>query len=106
MAEFNITAHSERGEEHFTCTGDNTELYLHADQYAEVNHIFHRYDSVERALGAFLFRNVLGEVEFDEAANYMIDSAEYLVVFRPTPTEGDFEQYLHHMSQDLDDGIE
>jgi len=53
MAEFNITAHSERGEEHFTCTGDNTELYLHADQYAEVNHIFHRYDSVERALGAF-----------------------------------------------------
>ena len=105
-ASFNIRAQSERGEEQFTCTGENTELYLHADQYEEVNHIFHRYDSTERALGAFLFRHILGEEEFDTVAQYMIQSAEYMVVFRPTPTDGDFDQYLHHMSQDLDGGIE
>lgn len=105
-ASFNIRAQSERGEEVFVCTGDNTELYLHADQYQELDHVFHRYDSVERALGAFLFKSVLGDEEFDTVAQYMIESAEYMVVFRPTPTESDFDQYLHHMSQDLDGGIE
>ena len=104
-ASFNIRAQSERGDEQFTCTGDNTELYLHTDQYAEVDNIFHRFDVNDRAIGAFLFRQVLGDEEFDTVAQYMIQSAEYMVVFRPTPTETDFDQYLHHMSQDLDGGI-
>jgi hypothetical protein len=103
---FNIRAYSERGEENFTCTGDNTELYLHGEQYEEVNHIFHRYDTTERALGAFLFRSVLGDEEFDQAAKFMIESAEYVVIYRPVPTDGDFDQYLHHMSQDLDGGLD
>ena len=105
-ASFNIRAQSERGQEVFTCTGDNTELYLHGDQYEELNHIFHRYDQTERALGAFLFKSVLGEEEFDTVAQYMIQSASYPVMFRPVPTDSDFDQYLHHMSQDLDGGIE
>lgn len=105
-ASFNIRAKSERGEEFFVCTGDNTELYLHGDLYEEINHIFHRYDTTERVLGAFVFRDILGADEFDTIAQYMIQSAEYMVVYRPTPTESDFDQYLHHMSQDLDGGLD
>ena len=105
-ASFNIRAQSERGEEVFTCTGDNTELYLHATQYEEVNHIFHRFDPENRAIGAFLFRNVLGAEEFDSVAQYMWQSQSYPVTFKPVPTEPDFEQYLHHMSQDLDGGLD
>jgi len=101
-ASFNIRAQSERGEEFFVCTGDNTELYLHADQYAEVDHIFHRYDAVNRAIGAFVFRNILGQEEFDTVAEYMIQSAEYPVSYRPIPTDADFDQYLHHVSKDID----
>lgn len=100
-ASFNIRAQSERGEEYFTCTGDNTELYLHADQYAEVDHIFHRYGPTARHIGAFVFRNILGQEEFDTVAEYMIQSAEYMVTYRPTPTDADFDQYLHYVSQDI-----
>jgi len=105
-ASFYINAQSERGPERFKCTGDNTELYLHADQYEEINHIFHRYDSVERTLGCFVFRDVLGVEEFDSIAEYMIQSCEYQVTYRPVPTDTDFDQYLHHMSQDLEGGLD
>jgi hypothetical protein len=105
-ASFYINAQSERGPERFKCTGDNTELYLHADQYAEVDHIFTRYDETQRTLGAFVFRNILGVEEFDNIAEYMIQSCEYMITYRPVPTDSDFDQYLHHMSQDLEDGLE
>ena len=101
-ASFKIRAKSERGEEVFVCTGDNTELYLHSDQYAEVDHIFHRYDETARAVGAFIFRQVLGIEQFDTLAEYMIQSCEYPVSYRPVPTDTDFDQYLHHMSSDID----
>lgn len=105
-AVFHINAQSERGAERFTCTGEDTELYLHSDQYAEVDHIFHRFDATQRTLGAFVFRQILGQEEFDTIAEYMIQSAEYPVSYRPIPTDADFDQYLHHMSQDLDGGLE
>lgn len=103
---FNIRASSERGEEFFVCTGDNTELYLHSDQYAEVDHVFHRFDDTNRTIGAFVFRQVLGVEEFDTIAEYMIQSCDYMVTYRPVPTDSDFDQYLHHMSQDLENGLE
>ena len=41
---FVLNLTTERGDESFTCTGDNAELYRHKPQYREVDHVFVRID--------------------------------------------------------------
>ena len=97
---------TERGYETFTCTGDNSELYHHKPQYREVDHVFVRIEETNRRLGGFVWRNILGEEEFERISQFMYQSGEYPIHYRPEPTESDFEQYLHDQSQDLEDGLE
>lgn len=101
-ASFRIKASTDQGERDFKCTGENTELYLFSEQFAEVNHIFHRFETTDSRLGAFVWKSILGEEEFDRIATYMNDSSEYPIFYRPEPLETDMEQYLHSQSQDID----
>ena len=75
------------------CTPDNTELFRHSEQWKEVDHVFIRVDPVDRRLGAFVWRHVLGEEEFDDLSTKMVDSTNYPHHYRPYPAEGDLEQY-------------
>lgn len=99
---FNIVGMTEFGEQLFVCNGNNTELYLHSEQYQEVDHLFHRIDERDRRIGGFIWRSILGEDEFDRIASFMHESGEYKIVYSPEPTEGDMEQFLHSQSEDLD----
>lgn len=99
---FTIHATTERGQETFKCTGDNTELYIHSPQFKEVDHVFYRYDTQDRRLGGFVFRHILGEEEFEKIRQYIYDTGAYQITYRPEPTESDFEQYLHTQSSDID----
>lgn len=101
-ASFRIKASTDQGERDFRCTGENTELYLFSERFEEVNHIFHRFDSTDTRLGAFVWKSILGEEEFNKLATYMHDSGEYHIFYRPEPMDTDMEQYLHSQSMDID----
>lgn len=101
-ASFNLRAMTDQGEQLFTCTGDNTELYVHAPQFKDVDHLFHRHDPNDRRLGGFVFRSLLGEEEFERIRQYIFDSGAYPITYRPEPTETDFAEYLHTQSTDID----
>jgi len=75
------------------CVPENTELYLHGDDYEEVNHLFHRMSRIERALGAFIWRSTIGDEEFDRISEAMVDSENWTIVYHPKPTEGDLDQW-------------
>jgi hypothetical protein len=92
----------ENGTQRFHCTGGNTELYVHAPNYRDVDHLFHRYDPEDRRLGAFVFRQILGEDEFERIRQYVFNSGAYPITYRPEPTETDFAEYLHTQSNDID----
>ena len=102
MSEFIINAVTERGPMALHCNGSNTELYIHRDQYRVVDHIFHRLEETDRRLGGFVWRHILGEEEFDRIAAHMHESEDFMIVYRPEPTESDFDQYLHDQSGDID----
>lgn len=88
------------------CTPDNSELYIHSDQWKDVDHIFYRLPSdPERKLGAFLWRSVLGTEFFDSIGADIWASGDYQVHYRPQPTETDIEQYLDFAGRDLDGGL-
>lgn len=91
----------EKGSLRLICTGDNTELYVHKPQFKEVDHLFHRYDESDRRLGGFVFRNLLGEEEFERIKQYIFNAGTYMITYRPEPTDSDFEQYLHTQSFDI-----
>lgn len=100
---FTINVHSpDQGEVEFTCTGDNTELYIHHPNFKDVDHVFHRYDPEDRRLGAFMFRQILGEEEFERIRQYIYETGTYPITYRPEPTDSDMEQFLHFSSQDID----
>ena len=101
-ANFTIRANTDQGRVEFNCTGDNTELYLFSPRFQEVNHLFHRYDDTDRRLGAFVWKTILGEEEFNQVASYMHESGEYPIYYRPEPLDTDMEQYLHSQSGDID----
>lgn len=101
-ASFNLRAMTEQGEKLFVCTGDNTELYVHAPQFKEVDHLFHRYDPEDRRLGGFVFRHILGDDEFERIRQYIFNTGAYPITYRPEPTETDFAEYLHTQSNDID----
>ena len=101
-ANFTIRVESERGQEDLYCDGDNTELYIHSDQYKEVDHIFNRIDQRDRRLGAFIWRHILGDENFNNIAMYMHSSGEFPITYKPVPTEADFEHFLQDQSHDLD----
>lgn len=44
---FTLNLTTERGQESFTCTGDNSELYRHSPQYKEVDHVFVRISETD-----------------------------------------------------------
>lgn len=90
---FTIRGMTEWGVREFDCTPDNTELYLHHPTYEDVDHIFHRFDTVDRRLGAFVWRHILGEEDFEEHADYMTGSQNWVVIYRPEPTESDLNQF-------------
>ena len=89
---FTIKGLTEKGMREFECTPDNTELYIHHPQYADVDHIFHRIDNTDRRLGAFVWRHVLGEA-FQEHADMMQRSLNWVVYYRPEPLETDLSQF-------------
>jgi len=101
-ANFTIRVESERGPEELYCDGSNTELYIHSDKYKEVDHIFNRIDQRDRRLGAFIWRHILGDENFNNVAMYMHNSGEFAVFYRPEPTEPDFEHYLKDQSGDIE----
>lgn len=90
---FILKGKTEHGYREFECTPDNTELYLHHEQYEDVDHIFHRIDEADRRLGAFVWRHVLGEERFEEHADMMCGSGLWTVIYRPEPTESDLNQF-------------
>ena len=102
MSNFIIRAVTEHGQTEFNCNGDNTELYLHRPQYKEVDHLFHRFDENDRRLGGFVWRQILGEEEFNQIVTHMQESGDFLITYRPEPTDADFDQYLHDNSGDID----
>jgi len=103
MANFFINAQDPKGGQHrFECDPTNTELYIHHPRFADVDHVFHRFDQTDRRLGAFIWRSVLGDEKFGEIANFMRDCGEYELHYRPQPTDADMEQYEHFEGQDLD----
>lgn len=99
---FTLNLTTERGEESFTCTGDNADLYRHAPQYREVDHVFVRISETDRRLGGFVWRNILGEEEFERISQFMFQSGEYPITYRPEPTETDFDQFLKDQSGDIE----
>ena len=101
-SDFVIRAETERGPMALQCNGDNTELYLHRNQFQEVDHIFHRLDDRDRRLGGFIWRHVIGSAEFDTISEHMRFSGDFLVVYRPEPTDSDFNEYLREQSGDID----
>ena len=105
-ANFTIRVESERGKEDLYCDGSNTELYIHSDQYKEVDHIFNRIDHTDRRLGAFIWRHILGEENFNNIAMYMHNSGEFAITYKPEPSEADFEQFLQDQSHDIDTSFE
>lgn len=104
MAEFVINGREPDGNpRRFVCTGDNTELYVHHPNFADVDHIFHRFDTKERRLGAFIWRAILGHEEFERIAEYMRDSLEYPMFYKPEPSEGDMQQFMEFEGMNFDD---
>lgn len=97
----NVTSR-ELGESIFRCTGENTELYVHGPNYRDVDHIFHRYDETDRRLGGFVFRSLLGEDEFERIKKYVYSAGTYPITYRPTPTDGDMDEFIKFESQDID----
>lgn len=103
MTNFYINAISGEGRSHrFECDPTNTELYIHHPTYADVDHIFHRFDPTDRRLGAFVWRSVLGAERFGEIALFMRDCGEYELHYRPVPTDSDLEQFAEFESGDID----
>ena len=90
---FTLVGETEHGEKIFECTPDNTELYLHHEQYEDVDHIFHRIDERDRRLGAFVWRHTLGSERFEEHADMMTGSGLWIVHYRPEPTDSDMAQF-------------
>jgi hypothetical protein len=91
---FVIVGKTEHGVNRFICTPENTELYLHhPDKYRDVDHMFHRIDERDRRLGAFVWRHVLGEETFEHYSDLMCASLNWIVHYRPTPTDSDMEQF-------------
>lgn len=101
-ANFTIRAKTDRGLIEFFCTGENTELYVFSPKFQEVNHIFHRYDDTDRRLGAFVWKHILGEEDFNGLAQYMNETGEYPIFYRPEPLDSDMEQFLASQSGDID----
>jgi hypothetical protein len=90
---FILRGRTEHGVREFECTPENTELYLHHERYRDVDHMFHRIDETDRRLGAFVWRHVLGEEDFEQYSDAMIESGLWIAHYRPTPTETDMEQF-------------
>ena len=90
---FMVEANTEFGETELHCTPDNTELYLHSEEYEEVDHIFHRINPVERRLGGFIWKHVLPEDEWETITEAMIESGNWIVMYRPEPTDTDMANY-------------
>jgi len=88
---FVINAETDQGPKELQCTPDNTELYLHSEDWSEVDHIFHRIDERDRRLGGFVWRHATGN--FDDTAQAMVQSGNWLVTYRPVPLESDMAQY-------------
>ena len=89
---FTIHGNSEEGPVELHLTPDNTELYLHGEEFEMVDHIFHRYDPLERRLGAFIWQHTC-EDEWEGIIEAIIESGNWIVNYRPVPTESDFQQY-------------
>ncbi len=85
------------------CTPDNSHLYLHhPDRNEHYDHIFRRLSEEETPeqlrgthenLGGFIWREVLGEEEFENIATMMSMSCNFVVVYKPEPSNADVEQY-------------
>lgn len=115
---FFINAQTEElGAQRYECTPENTILYLHrpkvADQY---DHIFRTLSEEElpedlrgtaRNLGGFIWREILGDEEFEQIGQAMCASYNFQVVYRPTPTQADQLQYFEYaqakLGRELDD---
>jgi hypothetical protein len=105
---FTLHGQTENGVRDFECTPDNTELYLHRQEFREVDHIFHRFDDVDRRLGAFVWRHVLGEEQFNYYTSLMWESQNWTIIFRPEPTDGDMQNFAHEQLEipDTIEGLE
>ena len=91
--DFTITADTDNGVIDFLCTPENTELYLHSSAYASIDHIFNRYNNLDRTLGVFVWREVLGIEEFNRISMHIHDSGVFEIHYKPTPNETDLQQY-------------
>ncbi len=87
---------TENGAERLTCTPENTELYIHhPDKWKDVDHLFYRLDpESDRRLGGFVWRHILGDEEFEALGTRMSQSLNWMIVYRPEPTETDMNEYL------------
>jgi hypothetical protein len=114
---FHINATTkELGPQRYECTPENTSLYLHRPGVKdEYDHIFRTLSQEElpeeirgtaRNLGGFIWREVLGDEEFQTIGQRICASYNFNVVFRPEPLESDQIQYFEFaqakLSQELD----
>ncbi len=105
MSEFNfgVRVNTTDGENRLLeCHGENTELYRHHPNFKDVDHFFIRIDERDRRLGAFLWRQILGDEQFEALSLRTIQSGEFIVVYRPEPTDSDMQQFLETEGNDLD----
>lgn len=90
---FTITAETDFGVRDFYCTPNDTELYLHSNNYTSIDHIFNRYDPTDRTLGIFVWREVLGNEEFNRISDYIHNTGAYDIYYKPVPVERDLQLY-------------
>ncbi len=90
----------EKGKQAIRCTGDNTELFTHHPTYRDVDHLFY-FENLETRLGSFIFRQILGEEQFEKIREYVFSSGEFAIHYRPEPTEADMETFIQWEMRDV-----
>ena len=87
------------------CTPDNAEIFIHAEKWKLIDHIWRISDDPEeraRRLGMFVWREILGDEAFEDLGDFMRKTYMYPIHYRPEPTEEDMQLYLDFCSQDIE----
>lgn len=106
----------EMGSQRYECNPDNSALYLHdPEENLQYDHVFRVLTGEEipeelresgRNLGAFVWREVLGDEEFTSVAAAMCNSYNFNVVYRRVPTETDRNNYFEYAQAKLGHELE
>ena len=101
----------EKGPQRYECTPDNTVLYIHDPlRFPEYDHLFRtltdeelpeEYRNTARNIGGFIWREILGDRQFEQIAQTIASSFNFQVIYRPAPLKADQEQYIQFAQSQL-----